>query len=126
MNHPLSDSGRAAEALWDIQSGFLRKAAYLQFSLATLGFESGVRQWQLLNALVERNELVAGQKEVAESFQPRFAAIVREAADNLRIAGAAFADWVFTTYGFKPARPSPAARTRSRPIPQRVRRRKSG
>jgi hypothetical protein len=126
MNHPLSDSGRAAEALWDIQSGFLRKAAYLQFSLATLGFESGVRQWQLLNALVERNELVAGQKEVAESFQPRFEAILREAADNLRIASAAFADWMFSTGGLKPARPPPAARTRSRPIPQRVRRRKSG
>lgn len=127
MNHPLTESGRAVQALWDIQAGFLRKTAYLQFSLATLGFESGVRQWQLLNTLAERNELIAGQKEVAESFQPRFAAIAREATENLRVAGAAFVDWIFSTASLKPAaRRSAAIRTKSRPIPRRAPRRKSG
>jgi hypothetical protein len=127
MNDPLTESSRAAQALWDIQAGFLRKAAYLQFSLATLGFESGVRQWHLLNTLAQRHELFAGQKEIAESFQPRFAAIAREGADNLRTAGAALAGWFFGKRGVQPAviRAS-APRAKSRPVPRRTPRRKSG
>jgi hypothetical protein len=127
MNDAFTRSGRAAQALWDIQAGFLRKAAYLQFSLATLAFESGVRQWQLLNALVERHELIAGQKKIAESFQPRFEAIAREAVENLSTAGAAFSGWIVRTSDPQPAAVhSAASRTRSRPLPRRVPRRKPG
>lgn len=131
MNDPLTESGRAswaaAQALWDIHSGFLRKTAYLQFSLATLGFESGVRQWQFLNALADRHELIAGQKEIVEAFQPRLAAIAREAGDNLRSCGVALADWIFSAAGGQPAvARAPAPRAKSKAPSRRASRRKSG
>lgn len=116
---PLTRARRASyaalQALWDIHAGFLRKAAYLQFSMATLGVENGVRQWQLLNALVERDSLIAGETRIAEALEPRFAAIAREAADSLRTFCEAFTGWTLDACALQPvATPAPAPRAKPR------------
>ena len=123
---PITESGQAAraamEALWDIQAGFLRKAAYLQYSLASVGLESGARQWQLLNALAERDRLVAGQKEIAGFVEPRLSAIALEAAEGIREFGEACVAWMFGAYAPRPA----AAPARRKSRPRRSSRKKSG
>lgn len=125
---PLTESGQAAHAamaaLWDIQAGFLRKAAYLQYSLASVGLESGARQWQLLNALAARDRLVAGQKEIAEFAEPRLSAIALEAAEGMREFSEACVAWMFGTFTHTPT--PAAAPARRKPRPRRTSRKKSG
>ena len=128
--HPLADTGGAAsaawQALWDIQAGFLRKAACLQYSLATLGFESGVRQWQLFSAIAERDGLIAGQKEIAATFQPRLAAIARESADALRASSEEFMGWMLGSFTPGVATgPATTARPRPKAAARRTSRKKS-
>lgn len=109
-------SSRAAfRALWDIQSGFLKRSAYLQYSLATIGVEGGLRQWQLWTELTERDAALAGQQAIAESLRPRLAAVARETQDTLRAWTEELATWMLG--GFVPAAavPRPAAVRKTRP-----------
>jgi len=118
-------SRAAIQALWDIQSGFLRKSAYLQFSLATIGVEGGVRQWQFWSTLAERDALISGQKQIAVSFQPRLSAVARETTETLRALGTDLLSWTLGT--FTPdVSARVVARPKARPSKRRAAKKKSG
>jgi hypothetical protein len=124
MKHPIDaltaaeqNSRAALRSLWDIQAAFLRKSAYLQFSLATIGFEGGMRQWQSLQAFMERDRLIAGQKEIADSLQPRLMAVARESAESLQSCCEQSMSWLFGA--FVPDAPDAPEVRRMAPRPKR-------
>lgn len=116
-------SWAALQALWKIQAGFLQKATALQYSLAALGVEGGVRQWQLLNSLAERDGLIADQKEFAETYSTRIEEIGREAALAMRAAGDDVTAWLLGSFA---TTVKPAARAKPKQPARRSSRKKPG
>ena len=124
MTETESGSQAVLRALWDIQSGFLRKSAYLQFSLAVIGIEGGIRQWRFWSTLAERDALIAGQKEIAEAFQPRLTAVVRESGEMLHAWSGEVLAWMLGgSLPEAPVRREAAPRTRTWPAARRRKKR---
>ena len=71
----------AIQKLGEINTKTLNRLATLQMSLATLGFESGMQQMQLVSSVKDYNDFLNAETEFANTVQSRVMEIANKASD---------------------------------------------
>lgn len=114
----LTNAGKSSYAslqeLGEINAKALQKLADVQFSLATLGIESGVEQAKLLSNTSSYKDLLTAESELANQYSTKVMDLTKQATSVLTESGEEITAWfeksveVFSDTA-KPAAKKPAA-----------------
>lgn len=114
----LTSAGKSSytslQELGEINAKALQKLADVQFSLATLGIESGVEQAKLLSNTSSYKDLLAAESELANQYSSKMLDLTKQATSVLTESGEEITAWfeksveLFSETG-KPAAKKPAA-----------------
>lgn len=105
-------SYEALQELGRINSETVTKLAELQFTLASLGIESGVEQAKLLTSTTNYKDLLSAESDLATSYSEKIMSIARQTADILTQSRDEVSSWVEKSASSVTKSPSkkPAAR----------------
>lgn len=78
------------QQLGAINTKALQKLTELQFSLATMGIESGVEQAKLLSSTSSYKDLISAESELANQYSSKMMDLGKQTADVLNESGEEF------------------------------------
>lgn len=81
------------QQLGAINTKALQKLTELQFSLATVGIESGVEQAKLLSSTTNYKDLIAAESELANQYSSKMMDLGKQTADVLNESGEEIVAW---------------------------------
>jgi phasin family protein len=114
LTNASKNSYATLQELGEINTKALKKLADVQFSLATLGIESGVEQAKLLSNTSNYKDLLATESELANQYGNKVMELTKQATNVLTESGEEITAWfeksveVFSETA-KPAAKKPAA-----------------
>lgn len=81
------------QQLGAINTKAVQKLTELQFSLATMGIESGVEQAKLLSSTTNYKDLISAESELANTYSSKMMDLSKQTAEVLNESGEEIAAW---------------------------------